>query len=219
MLTGAALGALLALIPAGVAWKMRHGKLRPYAALTVIGGIAGGAIVARRKRWSDEEVALYLDGELASEEAISTAVDFDTTGPDSETDPAMRAVVMQSAATALHDGDRKRAKPTMLRPVHLLIPVALAGVAFITRAPLPPAPIVATDPGTTKVQIAEVDGLEKIDQARPARSARRSAARAPREDRASDAEKLERRFEQGPREARGAGPDREAARRRSRRSA
>lgn len=162
MLTGAALGAVLALVPAGVAWKMRHGKLRPYAALTVIGGLAGGAIVARRKRWSDEEVALYLDGELASEEAISTAVDLDVSGPDSETDPAMRAVVMQSAASALNDGDRKRAKPTMLRPVHLLIPAALAGVAFISRAPLPPAPIVATDPGTTKIQIAEVDGLEKV---------------------------------------------------------
>ena len=50
MLTGAALGAVLALVPAAVAWKMRHGKLRPFAALTVVGGIAGGAIVARRKR-------------------------------------------------------------------------------------------------------------------------------------------------------------------------
>src|SRR5512140_784541 len=32
LLTGAALGAVLALVPAGIAWKMRHGKLRPYAA-------------------------------------------------------------------------------------------------------------------------------------------------------------------------------------------
>jgi hypothetical protein len=164
VLTGAAFGALLAVIPAGIAWKLRHGSLRPYAALTVAGGVIAGAVIARRKRWTDESVALYLDGELAAEEAISTAVEIESASPDSSDghDPAMRAVVMQSAATALGEGDRKQARPTFLRPMHLLLPLGLAGVALITRAPLPPAPIMAVDPGTTKIQIAEIDGLEKV---------------------------------------------------------
>jgi hypothetical protein len=101
----------------------------------------------------------------------------------------MRAVVLQSAATALTDGDRKRAKPTMLRPVHLLIPAALAGVAFIARAPLPFVPIVATDPGTTKIQLADVDGLErviKLAQLDPRDEAQRERL----EKLARDAEKL-----------------------------
>src|SRR6185312_12887443 len=59
LLTGAALGAVVALVPAGVAWKMRAGKIRPYAALTVLAGVAAGAVVARRKRWDDGAVALY----------------------------------------------------------------------------------------------------------------------------------------------------------------
>lgn len=159
MLTGAALGAILALVPAGLAWKMRQGKLRPYAALTVVGGFLAGALVAYRRRWTDETVALYLDGELASEEAIATAVELEG---EETTDPAMRAVVLQSATSALGAASHKQARPTWLRPVHLLLPLGLAGVAYITRAPLPPAPFVATDPGTTKIQLAQVDGLEKV---------------------------------------------------------
>ena len=162
VLTGAALGALLALVPAALAWKLRHGQWRPYAALTVAGGAIVGAGIARKRRWDDEAVALYLDGELHAEEAISTAVEIESAPPDSEGEPAMRAVVLQNAKAALDQGDRKHARPTFLRPVHLLLPLGLAGVAFISRAPLPPAPIVALDPGAAKIQLAEVEGLEKV---------------------------------------------------------
>ena len=209
ILTGAALGALVALVPAGIAWKLRHGKLRPYAALTVAGGVIAGAAIARRKRWTDESVALYLDGELQTEEAISTAVEIESAPPDSEGDPAMRAVVIQSAATALGSGDRKHAKPTFLRPVHLLLPLGLAGVAFITHAPLPPAPIVAFDPGTAKIQIAEVEGLEKIIKL--AQLDPRDEAQRERLDKiAKDAEKLKEESDEGNGEARRARQDREA---------
>ncbi|HSQ66173.1 MAG TPA: hypothetical protein VLM85_23285, partial [Polyangiaceae bacterium] len=53
LLTGAAIGAAIAVIPAGIAWKTRHGTYRPFAALTVVAGMAGGMVVARRRRWSD----------------------------------------------------------------------------------------------------------------------------------------------------------------------
>src|SRR5512143_1862871 len=84
MLTGAAIGAAIAVVPAGIAWQTRHGSYRPFAALTAAAGVIGGAVVARRRRWSDEEVALYLDGELASEEAISTAVGLESGERDSD---------------------------------------------------------------------------------------------------------------------------------------
>jgi hypothetical protein len=73
-LTGAALGLLVATIPAAIAWKTRHGALRPLAALVGVVGAGAGLAIARRKRWSDTDVALYLDDRLETEETITTAV-------------------------------------------------------------------------------------------------------------------------------------------------
>jgi hypothetical protein len=54
-LTGAAIGLAVATVPAAVAWKTRHGALRPYAPLVGVLGAAAGLAVARRKRWSDTD--------------------------------------------------------------------------------------------------------------------------------------------------------------------
>lgn len=191
MLTGAAIGLAIGLLPAAIAWKTRHGQLRPFAAATGVLGVAAGVVIARRKRWSDEEVALYLDGELQSEEAISTAVELDHVA-DADESPSSddtRAVVLESAALALKSGNRKNARPGWLKPVHLLIPVAIAGFVFIARAPLPPAPIVNAAPGTTQIQISDVDGIEKVAKLAQI-SARDEAQRERLQKIAQDAEKL-----------------------------
>jgi hypothetical protein len=59
------------------AWQTRHGDLRPFTAAGGLAGAALGAVVARRRRFEDAEVALYLDAKLGSDEAIATAIDLE----------------------------------------------------------------------------------------------------------------------------------------------
>src|SRR5436309_2893167 len=75
-LSGAAAGLLIALVGAGIAWKTRHGALRWYAASAAIAGAACGVLLARSRRWSDGDVALYLDDRLHTEETIATALEL-----------------------------------------------------------------------------------------------------------------------------------------------
>jgi hypothetical protein len=185
-LTGAAIGLLLAMIPAAVAWKTRHGALRFAAPAIGLVGAGVGLAIARRKRWSDSDVALYLDERLDTQETIATAVEMRN---DAELDDPARAVVVTSAAEALASRDARRARPTMLRPVHALVPLAAVALAVIARAPLPAVPVVATPPGTAKVQLREAQGLEKIAQL-AALDARDDAQRERLQKLAKDAEKL-----------------------------
>ena len=187
-LSGAAIGLAIGLVPAAVAWKTRHGALRPFAAASGLVGLAAGIGMARRKRWSDDDVALYLDGELDSEEAISTAVEL-ARGADDEVEDDTRAVVLESAASALGKVGKKEARPTWAKPVHLLLPLAAAGIVVIARAPLPAAPLVVAAPGTTQVQLSQVDGLEKVAKLAEM-NARDDAQKERLEKIARDAEKL-----------------------------
>src|SRR5215472_15171503 len=98
VLTGAAIGLAIAIAPALLAWKMRHGALRPWCAGLGVAGAIAGAAVARRKRWSDVDVALWLDDRLETEEAITTAIELRNAAED---DDEARAVVVSTAATAL----------------------------------------------------------------------------------------------------------------------
>ena len=210
---------VLALGSGRLAWKMRHGKLRPYAALTVD---------RRHRGWCDRRATQALERQrgraLSRRRARDRRGDLD--GGRVRRVGSGRGHGSRDARGGLAvGGDGARRRRSQAREARRcfgrcisLVPLALAGVAFIARAPLPPAPIVATDPGTTKMQIAEVDGLEKVIKLAQLDRARRSAARAPRQDREGRRE-AQRGSQQGPREARGAGPDREARRSRSRRSA
>jgi hypothetical protein len=192
-LTGLAIGLALAVLPALVAWKTGHGALRPLCALLGVAGAAAGLVVARRKRWSDVDVALWLDDCLQTEEAITTAVELRNRAED---DDEARAVVVSNAATALAGADEARARPTVLRPLHALAPLAVAALVFVTRSPLPPAPVVAHAPGETKVQLAEVAGLKKVAELGEAR-ARDEAQKERLEKIAKDADKLKADLDKG----------------------
>jgi hypothetical protein len=192
-LTGLAIGLALAVLPALVAWKTGHGALRPLCALLGVAGAAAGLVVARRKRWSDVDVALWLDDCLQTEEAITTAVELRNRAED---DDEARAVVVSNAATALAGAAAARARPTVLRPLHALAPLAVAALVFVTRSPLPPAPVVAHAPGETKVQLAEVAGLKKVAELGEAR-ARDEAQKERLEKIAKDADKLKADLDKG----------------------
>lgn len=160
VLTGAAIGLLIGAGVTVAAWQTRHGSLRPSGAAAGLLGAAVGLFVARKKRWSDPHVALYLDAKLDADEAISTAVEMEKRADD---DGPARAVVLSHAAQALAGATRKKVRAPMLRPVHLALPLAAAAIAWVSTLPLPPAKAGALPPpGTDKVQLAQVAGLEKI---------------------------------------------------------
>jgi hypothetical protein len=192
-LTGLTVGLALAVLPALLAWETHHGALRLPCALAALLGAAAGVVVARRKRWSDEDVALWLDDRLATDEAITTAVEMRNQAEDED---EARAVVVSTAATALAGADEKRARPAVLRPLHALAPVALAALVVVLRSPLPALPVVAHAPGETQVQIGEVEGLKRVAQLGEAR-ARDDAQKQRLEKIARDAEKLKADLQKG----------------------
>ena len=160
-LSGAAVGLLVAIAVAGIAWKTRHGQLRWFAPALGFVGAAAGLVIARRKRWSDTDVALYLDERLETDETITTAVEMRN---ESELDDPTRAVVVSNAASALAlaSRDARKVRPVLWKPLHVVVPLALAALVFVARAPLPRGPVAVAAPGTTKVELQQIDGLKKV---------------------------------------------------------
>ncbi|MDI1450398.1 hypothetical protein [Polyangium sp. 6x1] len=194
MLSGAAIGLVLGAGAAAAAWQTRHGALRPWMAAGGALGAVAGAIVARRKRWRDEEVALYLDGRLGGKESISTAIELDR--EDERDDPA-RAVVLSQATTVLEKANPKDARPRFVRAYHLAIPLGLAAIGYVSLLPLPalpPPPL--PPPGAEQVKLADIKGLDKIiDLANT--NARDDAQRKRLDKLAEDAKKLREKLRDG----------------------
>ena len=186
VLTGLAVGLALAVIPAVIAWKTRHGALRPACAALGLIGAAAGVLVARRRRWSDMDVALWLDDRLDTQESIATAVELRN---EAEEDDAARAVVVSTAASALAEAPAGSARPVVFRPLQALAPIALAALIVVARSPLPRLPVAAQAPGEALVQISQVEGLKKVAQLGKA-SARDEAQRQRLDQIARDADKL-----------------------------
>ncbi len=156
-LTGAAAGLLVGAGGAALLWWLRLGTLRPWAAALGVVGALVGVVVALRQRWSDSDVALYLDARLGSEEAISTAV--------GDPDPAHPAhgIVVERASTALSNGSPKRARPRVLDRWQGLGPLGAAGVVWLSLLPLPKLPPPPPrPPGSDMVKTADLKGLDRI---------------------------------------------------------
>lgn len=160
VLTGAALGLVVGAGASAALWQARYASLRPIGAAAGALGAAAGYAFARRRRFSDGDVALYLDARLDADETISTAVEMD--GRRDEGDDSARAVVISQAANALAKATPKAVRAPMWRPWHAAIPVAAAAIGWVSVARLPPAPVSAAAPGIDRVQLAKVEGLEKI---------------------------------------------------------
>jgi hypothetical protein len=157
-LTGLALGLALAIVPSFIAWRTGRGSLRPWCLVGGAVGAAAGLAFAQRKRWSDVEVALWLDDRLAAAEAITTAVELCNGAEDDE---EARAVVVSTAAAVLATEERRRADPRVLRPRHAIAPIAVAALVGLARWPLPPALVPPAAPGRATVTVADAAGLER----------------------------------------------------------
>jgi len=164
VLTGVAWGLLFGVSAAALAWYTGQGQLRPWAgAIGVLGALVGLGL-AKRKRWNDGAVALFLDGRLGAQEAISTAHELheDQKGEGEPSGPAF-AVVVSQANEALGKATRKKVRPPMWSPVHVLAPLSAAAIAYVSWIPLPPQPAPPpAAPGSEIVQLADVSGLDEI---------------------------------------------------------
>jgi hypothetical protein len=161
VVAGLAVGLALGALVAALLWWLRLGELRPWAAALGALGAAVGAVVGARQRWSDQQVALYLDARLEAKEAISTAIELRT---EAERTDGAREVVVRDAARALDGGDPRRARPRVLEAWHGLAPIGAAAVVWLSLVPLPPAPAAPpTDPGADLIQKQNLAGLDKIE--------------------------------------------------------
>ena len=157
-LTGAALGLSLGALGALALWALRLGEWRPLSAgLGALGAIAGATLAARR-RWSESDVALYLDARLNSEETLTTAL-----AARGSEEPAL-SHVLERAGSVLDNADLKRLKPRLWSRWHALLPAALTAITVVSLLPLPAAPKPApAAPGAERVQIENLKGLERIE--------------------------------------------------------
>ena len=153
---GAAGGALAGGVLAGLCWWLRLGRERPWIFVAALGvGALAGVLVAKRRRWSNADVALYLDARLGTGEAITTAVEVG--------DSPMRAAVRTRATEALTAAKRERTSPRVLTRWHGLLPLGSAAAVWLSVIPLPPAPALGVAPGAERVKQSHLDGLERIE--------------------------------------------------------
>lgn len=192
-LTGAGAGLLAGTLASLIAWRTHHGELRPWMGAAGAVGLTAGAWFGSRRRFSDLDVALYLDGRLGTEESITTAVQL---GRGGKLDDEAAALVLQQAVEALEKADPKLVRPPVLVGDHLLIPVAIGAIVLVARMPMPVLPIPAAPPGADKVQLAQVEGLEKI-AALEALSTPDEAQRQRLQKLAEDAKKLREKLREG----------------------
>jgi hypothetical protein len=162
-LTGTALGLCAGALLAGASWWLRQGELRPLTGGLGLLGAGVATLAAARRRWSDQDVALYLDEKLGLKEEIVTAL-----GLRAEASEAAQ-LLQQNAAKSLDEGAAKLRGPKVWDAPQLLAPFAAAAIAWLSFLPLPPAPPVARAPGVERVQSANVKGLERIEALRDQR--------------------------------------------------
>ncbi len=192
ILTGTAAGLALGAGAAAAAWKLRQGSIRPWTAAGGLLGAAAGAVIARRRRWNDTEVALYLDGKLGANEAVATAVDL---GKPAE-NPGY-VVVLTQATDALEKATSKQVRTGVLRAWHVAVPVAAGVIGYLSWIPLPPAPAgPPLPPGSEQVKLADVQGLEKVIALAEV-NARDDAQRERLKKLAEDARKLQQKLKEG----------------------
>ena len=160
VLSGAAFGLCAGGLTAGALWWLRQGELRPFAAALGLLGAGVGALLAGRKRWSDEHVALYLDEKLGSREQIVTALGL------SKESSEVAAHLKESAARSLSENTAKLFGPKLWDAQQLLGPFGAAAIAVLCFIPLPKAPPTVHPPGAERIKQAQVKGLERIEALR-----------------------------------------------------
>ncbi len=157
LLFGVSAGALGGALLTALAWWQRLAALRPLALPCALGvGVLASVWVALRRRWSDTDVALYLDAKLGASEAIVTAVEDGAS--------EARSAAKRRAASALEARPARALGPRPLSRWHGALPVGSAAALWLAVIPLPPKPAaLPAPPGAERVRLKEPSGLERIE--------------------------------------------------------
>jgi hypothetical protein len=148
-------------------------------ALTLV-GVATGLVVARLRRFSDTDVALFVDARLGSSEVVTSALA--TTG-----DASVRMQVESVAVRALGDASARAITPRIFFARHAALPLALLAIAAapwvvpmrdIPRPPAHSAPRVALPLDELRRVEALKDLAARTDAERARRAALAERARA-----------------------------------------
>lgn len=192
MLHGATTGSLVGIFLAGALFAMRLGPFRFWALAAGLIGAAIGLFFARRRAFSDDELALYLDACLGTHEVIASALELLRNDDDS---PA-REPILRRAIEALGDGNPRLARPRIIERAHWTIPASCAAIAYL--AFLPPRPLPSPDnaPGSEELKLEKVAGLEKIEKLAKL-DARDSAQRERLDEIAEEAKRLREKLRDG----------------------
>ena len=159
-LLGLAGGALLGCAGALALWALRAPAPRPLIiAVAGLLGAGAGAWVAKKRAFSDEEVALFLDRRLGSDEVIVTALSFAGDAPASD---AARVIVDRAEQT-LRDAAPARVRPALFTRAHAALPLAL-GLAIFGALIAPRSPLPAPPPATGSDRLSEQSPPE-LDEA------------------------------------------------------
>lgn len=189
-LGGAAIGALIGVSGSALFFWWRLGALRgPFVGGSLIGALVA-LLVARRWRWSDVEVALFLDRGLESREVVVTALEF------AGSDAPQRSTLFRAATEVLRRDLPKSARPRCVRPWHGLAVVGTSLAAWFASLPLPSVPEPVEPPGLAKIRLEHLEGLEEA-RALAKLEARDAAQRERLRALAERAERLERRLSEG----------------------
>jgi hypothetical protein len=158
LIAGLVIGMMAASAAAALLWWLRLDAWRPYALCLALAGAVVGAVFAARRRWSDTDVALYLDAKLESREIVSTALSL-RTGRASDAG----GWVVERASSTLASAHRAAVSPRVLRSWHLLAPLGLGLSIWLCSIPVRPPP--ASDeraPGSNLVKLSDLGELESI---------------------------------------------------------
>lgn len=159
-LLGATLGLLSGALLALLFWAARLDALRAWSALAGLVGMGAGLFMAKRRAWSERDLALYLDACLDARETISTALDLET--KPAEESPTRRELLLE-ATKVLDSADLELIQPRLFERSHLGLPVAALTIALLAWLPARALPSPPPDPGSSKLELAEVPGLQKIE--------------------------------------------------------
>jgi hypothetical protein len=157
-LTGLAVGSVVGSGLAFALWVAgRTGAPLAAAASAILGAGAAG-VAALRGRWSDQEVALFLDARSEADETLTSAIASRI--EDTERGAALRA----RAVSVLEQPRAPGFGPRWLRPFHALTLTAVVSGVLFTVLPSPRAASLPVKPaGTQLLQKKDVPGLARIE--------------------------------------------------------
>ena len=160
-LRGASVGALIAGAGATAAWAGGHpGAALPAIAAVPLGALLGAGL-ARRRRWDDTAVALYLDARGGSAEVITTALQSAEGLPGEVSDHLRREAVLAMRSLDGRSLVRLRARGPIAAAA---LCVGALAMSFVPRA-VPAAPMTtAAMPESETVQIDSPEGWSAVEQ-------------------------------------------------------